>query len=433
MLARLRAAAGLTQEELAERSGLSARGIGNLERGTGRPRMLTMERLAAGLVLNAAGYEELSAAARRSCRTGPGEGPTTAVARRDLLVGREEEVALLRRHVLGAESAGLALVGEVGLGKSRLLAEAAAIAAEEEVVVLAGGCQKFGGDPYAPLVGALADYVRRTPAQVLRGQLNGCERLDQLLPEIVGLAPAGWGEVGEQRRRLMFAATRRFLLNISGPRGVVLLLDDLQWAGADGVVLIDSVLRDLAPGHVRVVLAYRDTEAPDGAALAATVAELHRAGLLARRQLRPLAEHEAEQLLEQCQPFARERALAMAGGVPLHLVQLGAAGGELPWGLSAVVRQQLAELPKRTISLLELLALADRPMALEPLSAVSGLRDETVVRLLTPALAARVARETAAGVELATGLLREVLVQGLSGAQREVLGRRVFEQLTATW
>lgn len=431
VLARLRAAAGLTQEELAERSGLSARGIGNLERGTGRPRMLTMERLAAGLLLGTAAYEELAAAARRSVQAGAGiAGPATTVHQTDPLVGREAETLLVRRHVLGSAAPVLTLVGEVGIGKSRLLAEAAAIGVANNVVVLSSGCQKFGGDAYAPVVGALADHVQRTPAQVLRTQLSGCERLDLLLPEIIGLAPTCWGDSGEQRRRLMFAAAKRFLLNISGANGIVLLLDDLQWAHSDGIALIDSLVRGMAPGQLRIIAGYRDTEVPDGSPLAETAADLNRQGLLARKRLTALSHEESAILLANCPLEKRGRALRLAGGVPLHLVQLARAGGEVSWGLAAIVRQQLAALPRPTLRLIELLAVAGGPMLFERLAQVSGLRDETVARQLEPALSARLLRETVEGIEPATELVSQVVETELSGSRREVLDRRLLGQLS---
>ncbi|WP_205687584.1 helix-turn-helix transcriptional regulator, partial [Cellulomonas endophytica] len=64
-LRRLREAAGLTQEELAERAGLTAHGVGALERGTRtRPYPHTVRALAAALGLDAAGAELLAAAVR---------------------------------------------------------------------------------------------------------------------------------------------------------------------------------------------------------------------------------------------------------------------------------------------------------------------------------------------------------------------------------
>jgi transcriptional regulator with XRE-family HTH domain len=65
LLRGLRAAANLTQEELAERSGMSVQAISALERGTRRaPRTKTVERLARGLELDASQRRVLVAAAR---------------------------------------------------------------------------------------------------------------------------------------------------------------------------------------------------------------------------------------------------------------------------------------------------------------------------------------------------------------------------------
>ena len=71
-LRRRRVAAGLSQEELAERAGLSVRGVGNLEQGRRHaPRLATVRLLSDALGLDAAGRAELSAAARPELATGP--------------------------------------------------------------------------------------------------------------------------------------------------------------------------------------------------------------------------------------------------------------------------------------------------------------------------------------------------------------------------
>src|SRR3954464_4610057 len=65
LLRRLRGASGLTQEELAERAGLSARGISDLERGAKtRPHRDTVERLSTALALPQAEHDAFSAVAR---------------------------------------------------------------------------------------------------------------------------------------------------------------------------------------------------------------------------------------------------------------------------------------------------------------------------------------------------------------------------------
>src|SRR5215469_7035409 len=65
LVRRFRLAAGLTQEELAERAGLSTRAISNLERGVSQsPHQATLDLLAQALELNASERAELEAAMR---------------------------------------------------------------------------------------------------------------------------------------------------------------------------------------------------------------------------------------------------------------------------------------------------------------------------------------------------------------------------------
>ena len=69
----------------------------------------------------------------------------------------------------------------------------------------------------------------------------------------------------------MFAAVGRYLANLAGPSGTLLVLDDLQWAGQDALDLLADLLRTPRRArrdrHLRVVAAYRSTEVlPSGSA-----------------------------------------------------------------------------------------------------------------------------------------------------------------------
>jgi predicted ATPase len=79
--------------------------------------------------------------------------------------------------------------------------------------------------------------------------LQGCAWLVRLLPELavgpIEPLPA-WTLPPEQERRLMYAAVERFLANVAGPGGALLVLDDLQWAGPDALELLASVVRSNA-------------------------------------------------------------------------------------------------------------------------------------------------------------------------------------------
>src|SRR5262249_62042480 len=132
----------------------------------------------------------------------------------------------------------------------RLLAEAPPRAARRGGRVSGGGCTRRSGQgPYEPLVSALALEVRRTPSARQRLELQGCGWLVRLLPELLETqvvpAPA-WMLPPDQERRLMFDAVARYLANIAGPAGTLLLLDDLQWADGDALALIETLVGTVA-------------------------------------------------------------------------------------------------------------------------------------------------------------------------------------------
>ena len=127
LLRRLRREAGLTQQELAERAGISVRSISDLERAISeRPRRDTTVMLAAGLGLTGAARETFLQAARQR--------PRRATARPhyppppeplEPLLGRAGELARIEDAVIGQGIRLLTLTGPGGVGKTRLATEAA--------------------------------------------------------------------------------------------------------------------------------------------------------------------------------------------------------------------------------------------------------------------------------------------------------------------
>jgi predicted ATPase/DNA-binding XRE family transcriptional regulator len=127
-LRRLREAAGLTQEELASRAGLSTRGISSLERGERKhPHPHTVRSLADALGL--ADYERVPLLAAVPSRGGAAQTPATASPQSNLplpstpLLGRERELREVKAFL--GEVRILTLTGTGGVGKTRLALEAA--------------------------------------------------------------------------------------------------------------------------------------------------------------------------------------------------------------------------------------------------------------------------------------------------------------------
>ena len=224
----------------------------------------------------------------------------------------------------------LVLAGEPGIGKSRLLQEAALQAGARGYTVLLGGAHRRSGhEPYAPLLATLSRSLQGLPSSQTRTALIGCGWLTRLLPELVEIvsAPLPTGTLpAEQERRLVFAAVARYLANIGGPAGTLLVLDDLQWASPDGLDLLASLIHAESGQAVRALAAYRDTEVDQNPPLLALLSDLAEHHLVERFPLDPLEDVDAMALLDSLLPGrgedegARQRIVQRTGGVPFLLV-----------------------------------------------------------------------------------------------------------------
>jgi predicted ATPase/DNA-binding XRE family transcriptional regulator len=459
LLKRYRLAAGVTQEELAAQAGLSPRGISDLERGARRsPRRETVQLLAEALHLSAAERSLLEAAARQrgtpvAQAPGGSGAPAAGGASAPTLVVRTRELAQLV-HLLADGPPVLLVAGEPGIGKSRLLQVGIERAEREGWTVLSGGCHRRSGqEPYAPLVGALADSLRRQSPTQQRRHLQGCARLVGLLPELAEtgkLPQPAWTLSPEQERRLMFGAVARYLVNVSGPAGTLLVLDDLHWAGPDALDLLQALVGSQTERTLRLLAAYRDTDLTPQDPLALFAADLTREGRAARAFLAPLEESEATTLLAEllaqtahADPHLRHQVLERAGGVPLFLVCCAQAlstghlswngASHVPWTLREAILQRVVALPEAAQQVLRLAAVVGRRVLRALLMAVAAridLAEEVVLEALEGCDRARLLVETGDDAyQFTHDLIREVLLADLGTARRALLHRRVAEAL----
>jgi transcriptional regulator with XRE-family HTH domain/tetratricopeptide (TPR) repeat protein len=458
LLRRYRSAAGLTQEELAERAGYSANYIGKLERDQRELPAAALHHLAAVLGLGGPERAALQAAQDRpdgrwlSARA-PSAGP---------VAGRDAELAEISRLLAGAGPPVLLLAGEPGIGKTRLLEEAAVRGAGGGWGIARGGCLRRAHDPYAPLSGALADALARRPARDRAAVLRQAGRVDLLVPELApprgpepvpdgrgDRAPAGpAGPAGPPgpgpQQRLLASSARRLLRAVAGPAGTLLVLDDLHWAGPDAVDLLAALLTTAGSPPIRLIGAYRDSEAPPGARLGEFAADLARASLVRVLPLGPLTDAEAGRLLLQLAPQAEEVPAVLpaivrrAGGVPFFLVSYaeqvrdgpGATQLAVPWTVAQVIGQRVAALPGPAQDLLGAAAVVGRVVPHALLARVTGRDDEQVLQAVEAALAARLlAEDEPAGYRFPHDLIRETIENGLSAARRRLLHRRIGQAL----
>jgi predicted ATPase/DNA-binding XRE family transcriptional regulator len=235
LLRRLRSAASLSQEELAERAGLSVRGISDLERDLRQaPRLETVRLLADALALTADDRAALLAAARPAVwpegRSDPASPRSVSVPTPlTRLIGRETEVATLRALLRDDDVRLVTLTGPGGSGKTRL---AIAVAVEmgdafPDGVVFVDLSPLTDPDLVVPAIAAVLGVrevigvpLLATLSTVLASKrrllvLDNCERVLAAAADIVTLLAASPG--------LTVLATSREPLHVRGERVFPLL------------------------------------------------------------------------------------------------------------------------------------------------------------------------------------------------------------------
>ena len=451
LLRRHRIAAELTQEALAARAHLSARSVSDLERGVQHmPRPDTVQLLSEALGLTPDESAAFKSAAHRRASVGM-YMPATEGAAPPGFVGRSHELHLLEQHLAGLGPPTLLFAGEPGIGKSRLLQEAIARAAAGGRQVLSGGCQRRGGqEPYAPVLEALERYLRHQQPARLRRDLQGCGWLVRMLPELAA-APIeplpSWALPPEQERRLLFGAVARFLANVAGPAGTLLVLDDLQWAGSDALDLLAALARSEGDRRLRIIGAYRDTEVEPRDPLELMLADLAHAGRVMQWTVKPLGSDEIEALLdnllrgvEAAPPAVRRRVLQRAGGVPFFLVScaqglqngipVGDTEGGVPWNVAQGLRQRVAALPEVAREVLGVAAVVGRVVQPDLLGDVIDRPEPLVLSALDATCRARLLVEAPEeGYRFPHDVIREVVETDLGMARRATLHRQVAEAI----
>ena len=222
-----RLAAGLTQEALAERAGLSANGIQKLERGVTRPQRDTLERLLQALYLEGAAERAFRSAAAPVPRSRPAPSPALPTGRpRSHLpialtsfIGREREVAAVRRLLDQARL--VTLTGPGGVGKTRLALHVAAIAesfvdgvvvvaldsltAPEQVLPAIAEALGVAQETDAPLAERLMDVLQGRRLLLVLDNFEHVLTAALVVAELLGACP-----------RLVVLATSRAPLRLSG-------------------------------------------------------------------------------------------------------------------------------------------------------------------------------------------------------------------------
>lgn len=351
------------------------------------------------------------------------------------------------------------LVGEPGIGKSRLAEEVTSLARARGADVLVGRCWEAGGAPaYWPWVQSLRAYVEGKAPEVLSPLLGaGAADLAQIVPELRELIPdlpSASTEIEGARFRL-FDAVARFLRNVAATRPLLLVLDDLHVADEPSLLLLRFVAGQLGDSRVLVVGTYRDVDPTVSEPLDATLAELARERITRRLQLHGLSETDVSSYVELVSGAGAAPRLIAAihektEGNPLfvgEVVRLLAAEGRLseldergvwalgvPQGVREVIGRRVRHVSEECLGVLTLASVLGREFALDALRRVTMIPADRLLDVLDEAVAARLlasSPEARGRLRFSHALIRETIYEGLTTPRRVQLHRQVGEALDA--
>ena len=310
-LKRARRAARLTQAQLAERAGFSVVYVSMLERGARAPQRTTLALLADALALSSTeraaweGAVQLSAdRATDRRRGGDGTSPLPIGAFLSALpsgplVGREAELATIATAIeTVAQGQGrlLLLVGEPGVGKTRLAQEITLLARSQGFRLLTGRCYEPQQSlAYAPFIEALAQAVPLTEAAALTPLAERWPEVARLLPDHAAPVPTV-ADDGAARQRLYYQLTG-FLGTLVEQRPLAILVDDLHWADGASLELLQHLARHTRDQPMLLVGTTRAVEAERQHPLVDALRDLGRDELVEQLTLQPLATDETAALI----------------------------------------------------------------------------------------------------------------------------------------
>jgi DNA polymerase III delta prime subunit len=351
------------------------------------------------------------------------------------IVGREEELELLRGFLADTAAGPLALLleGEPGIGKTTLWAAAVKSARERSYCVLA--CRTAGAEvqlSFAALGDLLAEVLEETLSELPTPQRRALE-VALLLEEARGRPP-------DQRAiALAFLGVLRLLAR-SGP--VLIAVDDAQWLDTPTAAVLEFALRRLRSEPI-VLLATVRRE--DGGVALLELERVVPEGRLRRLAVEPLSVGALQRLFRLRLGAALSRPTLhrlheASGGNPFYALELARAlerqGSQprlgrplpIPENLHELVQERLAALPERAQDVLLAVAALASP-TVPSVRAAMGNGDRPAAGL-EAAVAAGVIELEGERIRFSHPLLGSTLYSGAEPAQRRRLHRRLSRVVT---
>jgi eukaryotic-like serine/threonine-protein kinase len=344
-------------------------------------------------------------------------------------IGRERELQLLRESFENSRLQGRSVVARVhgasGMGKTALVRTFLGHIARD-ALILEGRCYEREAVPYKGVDAAIdalsRELLRFSAAEAAALRPRHAAALARIFP-VLERVPAirDAPKVGiefadpQQVRLRAFAALRELLVRLSDRRRVVLFIDDMQWADPDGVALLGELTAPPDAPAFTLILAFRDehTASPDFRELAKPDFDIE------LRALSPAESAELGRALIGDNSALAANLVEESGGSPFFIGELARHFDANPARavargvrLDDLVRSRVHGLSREARLVLELAAVAGRPVEPELLSSAAGFEARDSIATLRDK---QLLRGTAAGaIACFHDRIREAVVAGLT-------------------
>jgi DNA-binding SARP family transcriptional activator len=371
---------------------------------------------------------EVAEPAHRLTRRG---SQKTAVA--SDLSGREAEVALLSSAWTSAAAGDpglVVLVGEAGIGKTRLAAEAVAIAEATGGVVVHARCYEAERGLFLqPIIEALTPVLSNLGTSELRRIVgDAAPTLTALIPALEPLLRPGplVRGVPDLELRRAFDAVTDVVVRLSGRAPVLVVLDDLQNAGSSTVELLHYMSRRLGGSRVLVLTTIRREEGADALSTLRAVSTVIDVEALSLEAVTDLATRSGQaHLVDHIVQLTRGHTLYVVE----TLASLSTGRDGVPESLQAAVLARVQRAGPDIDVLLRAAAILGATLDPAHLAALLGVAPQSVLDRCGVALAARLLVVSDRDFEFANDLMREVLYESTPPPTRLAWHRQAADLL----
>jgi DNA-binding SARP family transcriptional activator/tetratricopeptide (TPR) repeat protein len=349
------------------------------------------------------------------------------------LSGREAEVALLSSAWTSAaagDSGLVVLVGEAGIGKTRLAAEVVAIAEATGGVIVRARCYEAERGLFLqPVIEALTPVLSNLAAAELRRIVgDAAPTLTELIPALEPLLRPGplVRGVPDLELRRAFDAITDVVVRLSGRAPILVVLDDLQNAGSATVELLHYMCRRLAASRVLVLTTIRREEGADALSTLRAVSTVVDVEALSLEAVTDLATRSGQaHLVDHIVQLTRGHTLYVVE----TLASLSTGRDGVPESLQAAVLARVQRAGPDIDVLLRAAAILGATLDPVHLAALLGVTSQSVLDRCSVALAARLLVVSDRDFEFANDLMREVLYESTPPPTRLAWHRQAADLL----